>query len=122
MARADVVVSGPAFAGLGSGQETAMVDRILEILGSARERKPMYLGTVDVASAESFLNGFLIGCFACGLEVPLEIQEQATIERGWPWYASRPIPEMRERGLSEEQIVDELFAIQIAAWEMCRLG
>jgi hypothetical protein len=94
-----------------------MVDRILEILRSARERKAMYLGTVDVSSAETFINGFQVGCFACGLDLPLEVLEQATIERGWPWYAARPIPEMRAAGLNEDQIVDELFAIQIAAWE-----
>jgi hypothetical protein len=33
--------------------------------------------------------------------------------------AKGPIEEMRERGLTEEEIVDELFAIEIAAWEAC---
>ncbi|MHB1558572.1 MAG: hypothetical protein ACYC61_14035 [Isosphaeraceae bacterium] len=94
-----------------------MSERILEILRSARSRKSMYLGTVDVPSAETFLNGFLVGCFACGRDVPLEIREQVTIARGWTWSAARPIDEMRERGLTEEQVVDELFAIEIAAWE-----
>jgi hypothetical protein len=94
-----------------------MVYRILEILRSARQRKPMYIQPVDVAAAENFLAGFHVGCFACGLEVPFEIRERVTIERGWPWYAARPIKEMRERGLNEEQIVDELFAMEIAGWE-----
>jgi hypothetical protein len=100
--------------------EIAMVDHILDILRSARQRKPMYLQSVNIAAADNFLSGFKIGCFACGLEVPVEIRERVTIERGWQWYAALPITEMRERGLSEEQIVDELFAIEIAAWEKCK--
>jgi hypothetical protein len=42
----------------------------------------MYLGMVDVASAEQFLNGFQAGCFASNLEVPLEIRERVTKGRG----------------------------------------
>ncbi len=99
-----------------------MRERILEILRSARSRKAMYLGTVDVPSAECFLNGFVVGCFACGRDLPLEIHEQVTIARGWTWSAARPIDEMRERGLTEEQVVDELFAIEIAAWEALHNG
>ena len=56
---------------------------IIEILRSARERKAMYLGTVDVPSAENFLNGFKVGCFACRRDVPLEVRERVTTERGW---------------------------------------
>src|SRR4051812_16979783 len=97
--------------------EARMVRQIIETLGSARRRKAMYLGTADVASAETFLNGFQVGCFACGLEVPLEIRERVTTARGWGWSAKRPIEEMRKRGWNEEEIVDELFAIEIAAWE-----
>ncbi len=95
-----------------------MVDRILEILRSARQRKPMYIQPVDLVAAENFLTGFQIGCAACGLEVPHETREGVTIERGWPWYAARPIKEMREQGLTEEQIIDELFAMEITGWEM----
>jgi hypothetical protein len=92
---------------------------IIEILRSARDRKAMYLGTVDVPSAENFLNGFKVGCFACGRDVPLEVRERVTTKRGWVWSAKSPIEEMKEQGLTEEEIVDELFAIEIAAWEAC---
>jgi predicted metal-dependent phosphotriesterase family hydrolase len=94
-----------------------MLERVLEILRSARQRKAMYLMTIDAAAAENFLNGFNVACFACGLDVPLDIKEQATVERGWTWLAARPIAEMKARGLNEEAIVDELFAIEIAGFE-----
>jgi hypothetical protein len=58
-----------------------------------------------------------VECFACGHEVSLAIRERVTIARGWGWCANRPIEEMRERGLNDEEVVDELFAIEIAAWE-----
>jgi hypothetical protein len=97
-----------------------MVRRILQILKSARQRKAMYLPNVDVASAETFLSGFEIGCSACGFEVPLEVRKRVTTLRGWEWRATSPVDQMRERGVDEERIVEELFALEIAAWEMCR--
>lgn len=96
-----------------------MVERIIEILRSARGRKAMYLGTIDVPSADSFLYGFRVGCFACGRDLSLAVRERVTTAHGWEWSARGPIEEMRERGLSEEEIVDELFAIEISAWEAC---
>src|SRR5262245_27944176 len=94
-----------------------MFGRIVEVLASARSRKAMSLGTVDVPSVENFLNGFNVGCFACGRDVPLEVRERVTTARGWRWSAKRPIEEMRGRRLNEEEVVDELFAIEIAAWD-----
>jgi hypothetical protein len=99
--------------------EPASVDRVLEILRSARHRKSMYLDSIELGAAVNFLNGFKVACFACGLEVPLKIQKQVTIERGWKWNALGAIKEMQEAGLSEEQVVDELFAIEISGWEKC---
>ena len=81
--------------------------------------KAHVLQPADVVAAKNFLSGFMTGCAACGLVVPHDFQERATIERGWLWSALRPIEEMREQGLTEEQIVDELLAIEISAWEMC---
>jgi hypothetical protein len=98
--------------------QSGQVDRLLSILRSARQRKPMYFQPVDVETAENFLNGFRVGSLACGIEIPLSIQERATNERGWKWNALGPLKEMRERGLDDDQIVDELFAIEIRAWEM----
>jgi hypothetical protein len=104
---------------LAKPREARMFGRIIEILGNARSRKAMYFGTVDVPSAEDFLNGFQVGCFACRRDIPLEVRERVTTARGWGWSAKRPIEEMRERGMTEEEIVDELFAIEISAWEAC---
>ena len=98
------------------------LDRVIEIVESIRARRRMYFMPVDVPSAENFLGGFRVACFACGLEMPLQVRERVTIERGWPWYAARPIAEMRAKGLDEPAIVDELLAIEVAAWQRWRDG
>ena len=61
-----------------------------------------------------------VGCFACGIDLPLVFRERATNERGWEWNALGPTREMRSRGLADEQIIDELFLIEITAWEMLK--
>lgn len=93
-------------------------DRILEILRSVRaESKAMDIQPLDVPSTINFLNGFALGCFACGLD-DLDVRESATVARGWTWSAAGPIGEMRERGLSEEAIVHELIETEIAVWTL----
>jgi hypothetical protein len=82
----------------------------------------MYFDPVDAASAQNFLYGLVVGCFACGLDVPLDVREQVTVARGWPWTAAGPVDAMRGRGLSEAAVVDELIALEIAAWEHWRDG
>jgi hypothetical protein len=95
-----------------------MIERIVEFLTSVRSRKPMHLETVDAAAAMNFLHGFRVGCMACGFDLPPECCEQATTGRGWEWSAAGTAGQMRERGLSEEAIADELLAIEIEAWSM----
>jgi hypothetical protein len=101
---------------LGSGQ----LGRLLEILRSARQQKRMYFQPVDVETAVTFLNAFDVGCFACGIDLSNVFRERATNERGWEWNALGPEREMRSRGHTDEQIIDELFLIEITAWEMLK--
>lgn len=90
---------------------------VLEVLKSVRSRKAMYLQELTVRSAEDFLSGFRTGCFARGLAVAPEIHQRAMAERGWECSAALPSLQMRARGLSEEAIIDELFAIEIDCFE-----
>jgi hypothetical protein len=72
----------------------------------------MYIGEVRVEAAEHFLAGLLTGCNLCGLRVSWNMWRQVAKDRGWEERVSvGPLPEMRERGLSEQEIIDELFAI-----------
>jgi hypothetical protein len=95
-----------------------VINHLLKVLHSVRDRNSMYFRPVDVVAAENFLNGFITGVASCGLEVPIEIRESTTLERGWKWYAARPVDDMRNRGLTEDQIIDEILTIEIAAWRV----
>jgi hypothetical protein len=86
-------------------------DEILRFLEAFRKRKPMYIGKVEVRAAELFLAGFLAGCGACGFPGSWEKWRDAAAARGWKRSPLGPVPEMRDRGMSEEEIIDELITI-----------
>lgn len=87
----------------------------MEILRSFRRRKRMYLMTVDLSNVQSFLTGFQIGGSGAGLQGPTEYWYEASERRGWGREAMGPIPPMREKGLDDEAIADELIEIEILA-------
>ena len=89
--------------------------RIVEILNSVRSRKAMYFSPVTVEAADTFLGGFVVGCLASG-----SIDRSGIVEsqqaRGWQIEAYGVIPQMRERGMTDEQMIDELIDIHIDAF------
>jgi hypothetical protein len=97
-----------------------MIARLIGILESARKRPAMYLGRVDPDLAEAFLNGMNVACFAAGVDVTPEVRRRVTEARGWPWTAQSTAQILRECGLDTAAIVDELFALEIAALETLR--
>jgi hypothetical protein len=86
-------------------------DEILRLLESFRKRKSMYIGEVEVKAAGLFLAGFLAGCLACGFPVSWDKWRDAAAARRWKRSPLGPVPEMQARGMSEEEIADELIAI-----------
>ncbi len=88
----------------------------VSLLEAVRERKAMYLDPFTVESCQNFLDGFSLACFACGIVDASERILAGQAGRGWTVEACGPVPEMRERGLSDEQIMDELITIHIAAF------
>jgi hypothetical protein len=89
--------------------------RAIEILRAFQHRKRMYLETVDLSNVQSFLLGFQIGGSAVGIPGPSERWYEASERRGWGREAMGPIPPMRERGMDDEAIMDELIEIEILA-------
>jgi len=90
--------------------------KLVETLKSVRERKEMYFQPVTVEAAESFLGGFRVACLVSGAIEDadwLDLQES----RGWKSNAMGPVGEMRERGLTEEQIIDELIELENIAFQ-----
>ena len=83
------------------------IDQAIEKLASVKKGKGMYFGDT-VRDAETFLQGFRQALMATG--VPLTCHSEQILERhGWTLTSVGFSPSMRERGLSEVEIMDELI-------------
>jgi len=97
------------------------VSQIISCLEGFRRRPQMYCGRLEVEAAVQFLNGFQIGaCAALGVDRDLSIREAVTTKRGWRWSAVHPARQMIARGLSDEEVIAELAAIEIDFWTQLR--
>jgi hypothetical protein len=98
---------------------TEVLDNILATLAHIKKRPFMHVYP-NAEAAINFLHGFNAGCSTAGYRISHtpETPYQAIIEaRGWPFYAGRPITEMRNAGMTEEQIIQELVEIEILTWK-----
>ena len=48
----------------------------------------------------------------------LEVRREATYRRGWGFPAAGPAGEVRERGYTEAQVVDELMMIEVTTLQL----
>lgn len=89
---------------------------VLDLLDHVRSRKDMYFEHVTAESVENFVTGFVVACLVAEIPLTWETWYSAADGRGWQSVATkRPSTVMRERGLSEDEIVEELFEILFAA-------
>lgn len=94
---------------------------LIEILESMRKRKAMYLGEVTIEAAVHYLHGFGAGCSAAGLVRDPKTLEVAR-ERGWDAGALHYSEAMIRHGLSVDEAIDELIAIEIEAIKRSAVG
>lgn len=98
--------------------QLSKIQWIIEILEAAREVKMMYIQPVTVDSAINFLNGFRLGMFCLDEKIPGGVRDQAHKDRGYNYTAMGTERQMRARQMSDEEIMDELFALEIEAWKL----
>ncbi len=97
--------------------EDQRILHIIQELERVRGRRMMFMGSNSASAASTFLLGFQSACFVFGLTLSYKHRQLATEERGWsPSAEAWSLSEMRERGLTDEAIADEMLAIDIAAW------
>ena len=89
-------------------------DEIAWVMEAICSRQGMYFQPTDSATAMNFINGFLTGCFVFGVDLDWQAAEQ---KRGWQTVACGPIPQMKQRGLADDDITKELLAILTVAVE-----
>ncbi len=86
---------------------------VIEFIEHIRTRKEMYFRDVNSESVENFVTGFLLGLSAIGVAFSWPVWNAVAEERGWKSVAKNTLELMRERGIADEAIVEELFTILI---------
>ena len=99
-----------------------MLDRILELLESLSKRPQMYVHPVEVATIQSFLNGLEAGCYLAGLTISHETRGAAAASRGWKFRATGIVWHMKEKQLTDEQIIHELITVEVEAFRLAAEG
>lgn len=89
---------------------------LLVTLEHARSRPGMY--ATGIRDTGNLLRGIQIAMHCClGETNDFRIRGRLIIESGWTWSSLPPWDEMRQSGLSEEQVVDEMYRIEILTWQ-----
>ena len=93
---------------LGASYVMPIVRKTIEQLAIIKKRKGMYFPP-RVEEAETFLTGFRTALIIAGVPVSHESGRVALQRRGWELTSVGVTPSMRSRGLTDEQMVDELL-------------
>jgi hypothetical protein len=91
----------------------SIIDQLIEILRSFQKRKGMYVYPVNARAVQNFLHGFEASCSAFGFKFDRELWWTVGESRGWKRAPEGPARPMGAKGLSEDEIMDELIEIEI---------
>lgn len=88
-------------------------DYLVQLLKHIKQRPSMYIHPVNADSLMNFLCGF-----RCVVNDKSwwQIQEK----RGWKKSSVGPVPQMRKKGMSEEEIMNELVDIEVESLEQIK--
>lgn len=95
------------------------IDKIVKYLETVKTHPQMYMAE-GIPSIFSFLDGFRVACASFGIElldqqyrgIFCEVNEQ----RGWEYLAEPLWEQMKNSGLSNEEITQEMLAVYIEVW------
>ena len=94
------------------------IQRIIFLLERIIENKALYFGTdYDLSHVEYYLRGVKNACKFLGVDIDDNIYDQVIKEHGWSLMAAMPISEMKEKGLTLSQIIDEILNIELETWK-----
>jgi hypothetical protein len=85
-----------------------IIQKTIEQLATIKKRKGMYF-LPRVEEAETFLAGFRTALIVAGVPVSHDSGRVALQGRGWEVTSVGVTPSMRSRGLTDEQMIDELL-------------
>lgn len=101
--------------------DKAHIDKIIEFFEAVKVRPTMYFGKYDTEAFRIFTHGFYMSLSITKQSFPnLEMRKVAAKTRGWNFNALGIIPDMKEKELSNEDMVKELISVEIETWKIFR--
>src|SRR4051794_11822105 len=94
-------------------QHAAAVLEVIDVLESARSRKPMFFSPVEPNVLIHWLDGLHVGLMIFGLEWSLKHRRLVVERRGLEFQAKWETEQLEQRGLTPEEVVDEMLGIEI---------
>jgi hypothetical protein len=95
--------------------EEQPIDHLLGILESLAARPQMYVRPVEIATVQSYLWGLAAGHTTAGVPCNwpqfLDLMQEAAKSRGWEALSTGDEQQMREKGMGDASIIQELIAI-----------
>jgi hypothetical protein len=87
-------------------------DKFIEFLEAVLARPLMYFGKYDTNVVTVFTHGLYMSLSITNQSFPsLDIRKEASKNRGWHFNALGIIPDMKKKGLSDEEMVRELVSV-----------
>ena len=96
------------------------IPALIAKLENVMRRPQIYIGKIESKSLEHYLQGFRdvahLFAYMKYWEKYLRIVEEVAYDRGWPGSLDF-VKEIRTRGLSEKEIIEEMLAVEIESWK-----
>ena len=104
------------------------VETIIAILEHAQARTAMFMHDADrVDVVKGFISGFNVAWRIMGYSISQEVYDAVITQRGWKRSGSRAEllsqktnKNMKDSGMSDAEVIQELFAIEIDCWKITR--
>ena len=101
------------------------IETIIATLEHAQARTAMFMHNADrVDVVEGFISGFNVAWRRMGQSISQEVYNAVFTQRGWYRFENRAEllsqktgKNMKESGMSDTEIIQELFAIEIDCWK-----
>lgn len=97
------------------------IDKFIEFFEAVKARPIIYFGKFDTDAVILFTHGFYESLSIIDESFPsLDIHKEASKVRGWNFNALGVVPDLKKKGLSNEEMVKELISVEIEAWKIFR--
>lgn len=102
---------------LSNAEKIAVIDSLLEVLVSARQRSEMYFLPLEPRTVESFLYALKLALRLCHIDRSHKHEAETLKAHGLEMNALGFVPQLKKRKLKLPQIIDELLAVEMDIWK-----